>query len=169
MAALAVIMFTHRSCNSLHQVFVIHTLTLIYPSIFSFYFFTSFLALSFLLFQPFYHSGKINDFNLEEEAYGWSVSQYPERKKIQDKLTPFLRLYETATDFQNQYEQWLHGPLTGVNPDKVRAVEKWLYLEFTTNTVWIWSCLTMTSLYLCYSSSAALCRWMYFKVWMSYI
>ncbi|GLD70629.1 dynein heavy chain 7, axonemal-like protein, partial [Lates japonicus] len=66
-------------------------------------------------------SEKINDFNLEEEAYGWSVSQYPERKKIQDKLTPFLRLYETATDFQNQYEQWLHGPLTGVNPDNVEG------------------------------------------------
>uniref|UniRef100_A0A3B4YVU2 Dynein axonemal heavy chain 7 n=1 Tax=Seriola lalandi dorsalis TaxID=1841481 RepID=A0A3B4YVU2_SERLL len=64
---------------------------------------------------------KMNDFNLEEEAYGWPVSQYPERKKIQDKLTPFLRLYETATDFLNQYEQWLHGPLSGVNPDKVEG------------------------------------------------
>ncbi|XP_049904030.1 dynein axonemal heavy chain 7 [Epinephelus moara] len=64
---------------------------------------------------------KINDFNLEEEAYGWSVSQYPQRKTIQDKLTPFLRLYETATDFLNQYEQWLHGPLSGVNPDKVEG------------------------------------------------
>ncbi|XP_070694441.1 dynein axonemal heavy chain 7 [Pempheris klunzingeri] len=63
----------------------------------------------------------INDFNQEEEAYGWSVSQYPQRKKIQDKLTPFLRLYETATDFLNQYEQWLHGPLSGVNPDKVEG------------------------------------------------
>ncbi|XP_034417782.1 dynein heavy chain 7, axonemal [Cyclopterus lumpus] len=62
---------------------------------------------------------KMNDFNLEEEAYGWSVSQYPQRKKIQEKLTPFLRLYETATAFLNQYEQWLHGPLSGVNPDKL--------------------------------------------------
>ncbi|XP_028254184.1 dynein heavy chain 7, axonemal isoform X2 [Parambassis ranga] len=64
---------------------------------------------------------KIDDFNLEEEAYGWSVSQYPQRKQIQDKLTPFLRLYETATDFLKQYEQWLHGPLSNVNPDKVEA------------------------------------------------
>uniref|UniRef100_UPI0037E73D97 dynein axonemal heavy chain 7 n=1 Tax=Semicossyphus pulcher TaxID=241346 RepID=UPI0037E73D97 len=64
---------------------------------------------------------KINEFNIEEEAYGWSVSQYPQRKKIQDKLTPFLRLYETATDFLNQEEQWLHGPLSGVNPDKVEG------------------------------------------------
>lgn len=56
---------------------------------------------------------------MEEEAYGWSVSQYPQRKKIQDKLTPFLRLYETGTDFLNEYHKWLHGPLSGVNPDKV--------------------------------------------------
>ncbi|XP_019945265.2 dynein axonemal heavy chain 7 isoform X2 [Paralichthys olivaceus] len=62
---------------------------------------------------------KINDFNAEEEAYCWSVSQYPQRKNIQDKLTPFLRLYETSTDFLQQYEKWLHGPLSGVNPDKV--------------------------------------------------
>ncbi|XP_067459187.1 dynein axonemal heavy chain 7 [Thunnus thynnus] len=64
---------------------------------------------------------KINDFNQEEEAYGWPVSQYPQRKKIQDKLTPFLRLYETANDFLNEYQQWLHGPLSGVNPDKVEG------------------------------------------------
>ncbi|XP_031730848.1 dynein heavy chain 7, axonemal isoform X1 [Anarrhichthys ocellatus] len=62
---------------------------------------------------------KINEFNLEEEAFGWPVSQYPQRKKIQDQLTPFLRLYETATAFLNQNEQWLHGPLSHVNPDKL--------------------------------------------------
>ena len=56
---------------------------------------------------------------MEEDAYGWTISQYPQRKKIHDKLTPFLRLYETGTDFLNQYDQWLHGPLSGVNPDKV--------------------------------------------------
>lgn len=76
------------------------------------YFFLPYILQSLLLSQ-------INDFNQEEEAYGWSVSQYPQRKKIQDKLTPFLRLYETATDFLSQYDQWLHGPLSGVNPDKV--------------------------------------------------
>lgn len=66
---------------------------------------------------------KINDFNQEEESYGWTVSQYPERKSIVDRLTPFLRLYETAADFLSQYELWLHGPLSGVNPDKVWALE----------------------------------------------
>lgn len=69
-----------------------------------------------------YHIGKMDDFNAEEEAYGWSISQYPQRKKIHDKLTPFLRLYETATDFLQQQEQWLNGPLSGVNPDKVLVI-----------------------------------------------
>ncbi|XP_075336554.1 dynein axonemal heavy chain 7 [Odontesthes bonariensis] len=64
---------------------------------------------------------KIDDFNLEEEAFSWPVSQYPQRKKIQDQLTPFLRLYETATNFLSQYERWLHGPLSNVNPDKVEG------------------------------------------------
>ncbi|KAF3842869.1 hypothetical protein F7725_001718 [Dissostichus mawsoni] len=67
------------------------------------------------------YSTQINEFNMEEEAYGWTISQYPQRKKIHDKLTPFLRLYETGTDFLNQYDQWLHGPLSGVNPDKVEG------------------------------------------------
>ncbi|XP_029968156.1 dynein heavy chain 7, axonemal-like [Salarias fasciatus] len=64
---------------------------------------------------------KINSFNLEEEAFGWPVSQYPQRKQIQDRLTPFLRLYETACNFLQQHEQWLRGPLSAVNPDKVEG------------------------------------------------
>ncbi|XP_015226728.1 PREDICTED: dynein heavy chain 7, axonemal [Cyprinodon variegatus] len=64
---------------------------------------------------------KINQFNLEEEAFGWPVSQYPQWTQIQERLTPFLRLYETASDFLRSHEQWLHGPLSAVNPDKVEA------------------------------------------------
>ncbi|CAL8266095.1 unnamed protein product [Lota lota] len=64
---------------------------------------------------------KIDGFNQEEESYGWPVSQYPERKEIQDQLAPFLRLYETASEFHTQHQQWVHGPLSGVNPDKVEA------------------------------------------------
>lgn len=97
--------------------------------IFSFHVFVYFCILLLLLpFDP-YLCGKINDLNLDEEAFGWSVSQYPERKKAQEKLTLFLRLYETATDFIKQREKWLHGPLTSVNPDKVKAVEKLLCIQ----------------------------------------
>ncbi|XP_030642423.1 dynein heavy chain 7, axonemal [Chanos chanos] len=64
---------------------------------------------------------KIEGFNLEEEAFGWPLSQYPLRKKVQDRLLPYLNLFETAAEFKRQQHQWLFGPLTSVNPDKVEA------------------------------------------------
>ncbi|TRY59213.1 hypothetical protein DNTS_014611 [Danionella cerebrum] len=66
-------------------------------------------------------SEKIRDINLEEEVFDWPVSQYPQCKAVQDRLLPYLRLYETAAEFQNQYNQWVAGPLSDVNPDKVEA------------------------------------------------
>uniref|UniRef100_A0A8C1K3M9 Dynein, axonemal, heavy chain 7 n=2 Tax=Cyprinus carpio TaxID=7962 RepID=A0A8C1K3M9_CYPCA len=64
---------------------------------------------------------QIRGFNQEEEAFGWPVSQYPQCKAVQDCLLPYLRLYETAAEFQNQHRQWVNGPLSAVNPDKVEA------------------------------------------------
>ncbi|KAG9271272.1 dynein heavy chain 7, axonemal [Astyanax mexicanus] len=64
---------------------------------------------------------KIDGFNSEEEAYGWPISQYPQRKKVQEQLLPYLNLYQTASDFQAQHQHWLNGPLTSVSPDKVES------------------------------------------------
>ncbi|KAJ8410629.1 hypothetical protein AAFF_G00195330 [Aldrovandia affinis] len=64
---------------------------------------------------------KIEGFNMEEEAYAWPVSQYPQRKEIQDRLAPYLRLYETASEFQARSKEWLEGPLSKVNPDTVET------------------------------------------------
>ncbi|KAJ8255905.1 hypothetical protein COCON_G00197690 [Conger conger] len=64
---------------------------------------------------------KIDGFNMEEEAYEWPVSQYPQRKDTQDRLGPYLRLYETASEFQSRHKAWLEGPLGTVNPDKVES------------------------------------------------
>lgn len=107
----------------INQLCIYSLFYLFFPCLCLFLYFTSTLT-----FDP-YLCGKINDLNLDEEAFGWSVSQYPERKKAQEKLTLFLRLYETATDFIKQREKWLHGPLTSVNPDKVKAVEKLLCIQ----------------------------------------
>nr|XP_033800562.1 dynein heavy chain 7, axonemal [Geotrypetes seraphini] len=62
---------------------------------------------------------KIEQFNKEEEAFGWETSQYPERKKIQDSLNPFLRLYETTVEFSTKHKNWMEGSYTTVNPDIV--------------------------------------------------
>uniref|UniRef100_A0A8C4N0P7 Uncharacterized protein n=1 Tax=Eptatretus burgeri TaxID=7764 RepID=A0A8C4N0P7_EPTBU len=48
--------------------------------------------------------------NAEEEAYGWPLTQYPQRKNIQDALLPFLRLYEITVEFNTKNEQWMEGP-----------------------------------------------------------
>ncbi|XP_055472779.1 dynein axonemal heavy chain 7, partial [Psammomys obesus] len=64
---------------------------------------------------------KIEQFNAEEEAFGWLPSIYPQRKKIQDGLNPYLRLYETAVEFSNKYRGWTEGPYHKVNPDQVEV------------------------------------------------
>nr|XP_012632402.1 dynein heavy chain 7, axonemal isoform X3 [Microcebus murinus] len=64
---------------------------------------------------------KIDQFNAEEEAFGWLPSVYPQRKKIQDGLNPYLRLYETAVEFSNKYRAWTEGPYHKVNPDQVET------------------------------------------------
>ncbi|XP_051841933.1 dynein axonemal heavy chain 7 [Antechinus flavipes] len=64
---------------------------------------------------------KIEQFNAEEEAYGWPASVYPQRKKIQDTLNPYLRLYEMAVEFSNKFRTWTEGPYTKVNPDQVEG------------------------------------------------
>ncbi|XP_041433138.1 dynein heavy chain 7, axonemal isoform X2 [Xenopus laevis] len=62
---------------------------------------------------------KIDQLNAEEEAFGWAASQYPQRKKIQDALNPYLRLYEITSEFNAKYKSWMEGPYTSVNPDLV--------------------------------------------------
>ncbi|XP_055967922.1 dynein axonemal heavy chain 7 [Sorex fumeus] len=64
---------------------------------------------------------KIDQFNAEEEAFGWLPSIYPQRKKIQDALNPYLRLYETAVEFGTKYRTWTEGPYNKVNPDQVET------------------------------------------------
>ncbi|XP_051046156.1 dynein axonemal heavy chain 7 [Phodopus roborovskii] len=64
---------------------------------------------------------KIEQFNAEEEAFGWIPSVYPQRKKIQDGLNPYLRLYETAVEFSTKHRAWTEGPYHKVNPDQVET------------------------------------------------
>ncbi|XP_078701931.1 dynein axonemal heavy chain 7-like isoform X3 [Branchiostoma floridae x Branchiostoma belcheri] len=62
---------------------------------------------------------KIEQFNQEEEAFGWQTTAYPGRQKILNVLTPYLKLYETTVEFNNKYKEWMEGPFQEVNPDQV--------------------------------------------------
>ncbi|XP_067140193.1 dynein axonemal heavy chain 7 isoform X4 [Centruroides vittatus] len=61
----------------------------------------------------------VNEFNEEEAAYGWEITSYPLRTELISKLSSYLKLYETAVEFFNNYKKWLHDPLKMVNPDDV--------------------------------------------------
>ncbi|XP_052236951.1 dynein axonemal heavy chain 7-like isoform X2 [Dreissena polymorpha] len=62
---------------------------------------------------------KIENFNNEEEAFGWQTTAYPQRQQIMTTLKPYLQLYETTVDFNNKYKDWMDGPMSGLNPDDV--------------------------------------------------
>nr|XP_022323965.1 dynein heavy chain 7, axonemal-like isoform X6 [Crassostrea virginica] len=62
---------------------------------------------------------KIEAFNNEEEAFGWQTTAYPQRQTIQNTLKPYLSLYELTVEFNNKYNDWMHGPMSNVNPDEV--------------------------------------------------
>ncbi|XP_065736704.1 dynein axonemal heavy chain 7 [Phocoena phocoena] len=64
---------------------------------------------------------KIEQLNAEEEAFGWLPSIYPQRKKIQDGLNPYLRLYETVVEFSTKHRAWTEGPYHKVNPDQIET------------------------------------------------
>ncbi|XP_006814570.1 dynein axonemal heavy chain 7-like [Saccoglossus kowalevskii] len=63
---------------------------------------------------------KIEAFNNEEEAFGWQMSQYPQRMQILNTLTPFHKLYELTVEFNGRHKQWMEGAFHEIeDPDKI--------------------------------------------------
>ena len=49
---------------------------------------------------------KIEQFNMEETAFEWELTNYPLMQATVDKLNPFLGLYETSMEFMNKQKTW---------------------------------------------------------------
>ncbi|VDM15555.1 unnamed protein product [Hydatigera taeniaeformis] len=64
---------------------------------------------------------KIDAFNAEETAFGWTLTSYPLRLETQTILKPYLRLYETTVEFNNKSKEWMDGPMEKVDPETVDA------------------------------------------------
>ncbi|XP_070188303.1 dynein axonemal heavy chain 7-like isoform X3 [Littorina saxatilis] len=62
---------------------------------------------------------KIEAFNLEEEAFGWQTTAYPQRISIINTLKPYHSLYELTVDFNTKFKDWMDGPMGNVDPDNV--------------------------------------------------
>ncbi len=47
---------------------------------------------------------QIDAFNVEEEAFNWPTTAYPQRLQILNILKPYLQLYELTVEFDNKYK-----------------------------------------------------------------
>ena len=62
---------------------------------------------------------RIEQFNAEEESFGWEATQYPMRLQAFNSLQPYLKLYEIGVEFTNKHKDWTEGPMSKVQPDQV--------------------------------------------------
>ncbi|KAK3803952.1 hypothetical protein RRG08_059815 [Elysia crispata] len=60
-------------------------------------------------------------FNEEEEAFGFELSQYPQRIAALNKMKPYQSLFRECAQFSTNYKQWMYGPMDQVKPDEVDA------------------------------------------------
>lgn len=70
---------------------------------------------------------RIDDFNEEEQAFGFELSQYPLRKQIHDKLTPFKKLYDNSSDFIDKNNQWMNSTIGSYDPEDIETDVSQLY------------------------------------------
>ncbi|XP_047987651.1 dynein axonemal heavy chain 7-like [Leguminivora glycinivorella] len=63
----------------------------------------------------------IDQFNQEETAFGYELSQYPKRKRIYDKLVPYKRLYDSGNDFLQRHHNWMTSKVGSFEPEDIEG------------------------------------------------
>lgn len=51
----------------------------------------------------------IEDINDQEIAFEWDITTYPMKTRVGNQLEPFLKLYKSIVDFDQNKESWLNG------------------------------------------------------------
>ncbi|XP_071441952.1 dynein axonemal heavy chain 7 [Hetaerina americana] len=64
---------------------------------------------------------RIDEFNADERAFQWEQSDYPLRKQVADKLSPFLKLYENSWTFITKHEKWMSSEVGSHEPEDIEA------------------------------------------------
>lgn len=64
---------------------------------------------------------RIDSFNEEETAFGFELSQYPLRKQVHDKLTPYKKLYDNATEFIHKHDLWMKSRVGSYDPEEIET------------------------------------------------
>ena len=67
----------------------------------------------------FFFREKIEQFNMEENAFEWELTNYPLMQATVDKLNPFLGLYETSMEFMNKQKTWFESPMGTHDPKDI--------------------------------------------------
>ncbi|XP_041972117.1 dynein axonemal heavy chain 7 isoform X2 [Aricia agestis] len=70
---------------------------------------------------------RIDQFNEEETAFGWELSQYPKRKAIFDKLAPYKKLYDAGYDFLEKYNNWMKAKVGSFDPEDIEGDVTYYY------------------------------------------
>ncbi|CAG9863347.1 unnamed protein product [Phyllotreta striolata] len=62
---------------------------------------------------------KIDEFNEEEAAFGYELSQYPIRKKIHDKINPYKKLFDNCMEFVTKNNLWMTSRVGSFDPEAI--------------------------------------------------
>ncbi|XP_049887204.1 dynein axonemal heavy chain 7-like [Pectinophora gossypiella] len=69
----------------------------------------------------------IDQFNEEEAAFGYELSQYPKRKQIYDRVVPFKKLFDAGYDYLQKYNNWMTSKIGSYDPEDIEGEVGYYY------------------------------------------
>lgn len=71
------------------------------------------------------------NFNMREKVFGFPPTEYPGLKACRKELTPFHKLWNMITDFNQSRQEWLHGSFLELDANEIESnVTDWWKLSY---------------------------------------